>query len=301
MDLALQVQTDPQSENNSSQNSPAQTSHQNIVAAQIKVWKRALKIEVASLLFINFCLLGSLISDWNSSCEGSNLKIWSGVEILVQTLLIFPSVLLQLNLENFFRQVQTRKLEPVALCYTFSRIFNMFWIAWGIVGIVWTFQAKQCATSIPAVYTVCFILAIFHLLVVGLPLLICCLSIPGGMAMYYLYPRFFGLEPILKASPKLIKKVTRLVKYTEGSLPLEDACCAICLCEYVEGDDMRYLNCGHHFHSDCVTDWLMRNKACPFCKTDIDKKAAPLRHLVVEQQGSEEQRPLNSDNGHLAS
>jgi len=229
-----------------------------------------------------------------------NLKTWSVVQIIVQTLLIFPSVLLQLNLESFFRQADTRKLEPVALFYMFSRIFNIFWMVWGIVGIVWTFQSKQCVSSMPAVYTMCFILAILNLLIIGLPLLLCCLSIPGGLAMYYLYPRFFGVEPILRASPKLIKRVTKLVTYTEGSMPLEDACCAICLCEYQQGDELRYLNCKHHFHSECVTDWLMRNKVRPFCKTEIDKKEKPvMTSLVVEQlvnaQGKEEEQLLNSD------
>jgi len=173
----------------------------------------------------------------------------------------------------------------------FGRILNLFWIVWGIVGAVWTFGAKACAASIPAVYTLCFILAIINCLVVGLPLLLCCLSIPGGCAMYYLYPRFFGIEPVIKASPKLIKKVTRLVTYTDGSISADDACCAICLCEYQNGDEVRYLNCNHHFHSECVTDWLMRNKVCPFCKTEIDKKAKPL-HQVVVQQHQEEEQPL---------
>jgi len=299
MEQANQVQSASHS-NNSSPSSPTQRNRELILASQIKTWKRALKVEVASLMFLNFCLLGALISDWSSSCEGPNLKIWSGVEILVQTLLIFPSVLLQLNMENFFRQVQTRALDPVAMCYMFSRVLNMFWIAWGILGIVWTFQAKQCSNSIPAVYTICFIFAILNLLIIGLPLLICCLSIPGGIAMYYLCPRFFGVEPILKASPKLIKKVTKLVIFTEGSMPLEDACCAICLCEYQPGEEMRYLNCGHHFHSNCVTDWLLRNRTCPFCKADIEQKVLPLRQIVV-QPLSEEQQPLTSDNGQVAS
>jgi hypothetical protein len=278
----------------------AQNNRANIRAAQIAIWKRALKVEVGGLLLINFSLLAALISDSGSSCPGHNLKTWSVVEIIVQTLLIFPSLLLQVNMESFFRQAETRKLEPVAILYTLSRILNIFWIIWGVVGIVWTFQAKGCGDYIPAVYTMCFILAIVNCILVGLPLVLCCLSIPGGLAMYYLYPRFFGIEPIIKASPKLIKKVTRLETFKPGCIPTEDACCAICLCEYQEGDEMRYLNCSHHFHSECVTDWLMRNKVCPFCKTEIDKKIKPLAKVVVESRLEEEQ-PLTSDTAQLIS
>jgi len=272
-----------------------------IRAKQITLWKRALKVEVGSLLFINFSLLAALISDSRSSCAGHSLKLWAGIEIVVQSLLIFPSLLLQFKLESFFRQAETRKMEPVALIYALSRILNIFWIIWGIVGIVWTFQAKGCGSSIPAVYTMCFILAVINCILIGLPLIICCLSIPGGAAIYYLYPRFFGIQPVLKASPKLIKKTTRLETFKEGSMSAEDACCAICLCEYIEGDEMRYLNCNHHFHSECVTDWLMRNKTCPFCKTEIDKKITkPLAEVVVDSQ-REEEIPLTSDIAQLNS
>lgn len=278
---------------------PTQPSRDILLEAQIKVWKRALKIEVGVLVFINLCLLGSLLWDWNSSCDGSQLKMWSVVQIVVQSLLIFPNVLLQMNLQHFMRQAQTRKLDPVALLYMFSRVLNIFWICWGIVGIIWTFQAMQCSHSMPVVFATCFILAIVNIAVIGIPLLVCCLSIPGGIAVYYFYPRFFGLERIAKASPKLIQKMTKLVAYSEGSMPLEDACCAICLCEYQNGEEMRYLNCGHHFHGDCVTDWLMRNRVCPFCKADIEKGGGPLRHIVV--QGVEELQPLHTLNSQLPS
>jgi len=284
---------------------PAPTARQTerlaIRAKQMTIWKRALKVEVGVLLLINFTLLAALISDSRSSCNGPNLKLWSGIEILVQTLLIFPSVLLQFKMESFFQQAESRKLEPVTMIYALTRLLNIFWMIWGIVGIVWTFQAKSCGSSIPAVYTVCFILAVLNIVLIGLPCALCCLSVPGGAAIYYFYPRFFGMQPILKASPKLIKKTTRLETFKEGCIAADDACCAICLCEYIEGDEMRYLNCNHHFHSECVTDWLMRNKTCPFCKTEIDKKVTkPLAQILVHPQLEEEQ-PLTSDVAQLNS
>mmetsp|Transcript_16140 Transcript_16140/g.32486 ORF Transcript_16140/g.32486 Transcript_16140/m.32486 type:complete len:291 (+) Transcript_16140:435-1307(+) len=50
----------------------------------------------------------------------------------------------------------------------------------------------------------------------------------------------------------------------------EDNSCAICLGEYETGDKVTSsLNaeCKHHFHYDCIFDWLSRNnKSCPFCR-----------------------------------
>ncbi|KAK4340713.1 hypothetical protein RND71_039214 [Anisodus tanguticus] len=43
--------------------------------------------------------------------------------------------------------------------------------------------------------------------------------------------------------------------------------CAICLVEYVEGDEIRILpNCGHRFHLQCVDTWLVSNSSCPSCR-----------------------------------
>lgn len=51
-----------------------------------------------------------------------------------------------------------------------------------------------------------------------------------------------------------------------GELPF-GAECAICLVEYVKGDEIRVLpNCGHRFHLQCVDTWLVSNSSCPSCR-----------------------------------
>lgn len=43
--------------------------------------------------------------------------------------------------------------------------------------------------------------------------------------------------------------------------------CSICLDDYVQGDKIRSLPCGHFFHSACITKWLTeRSCTCPLCK-----------------------------------
>jgi len=262
--------------------------------AQIAAWRKALKFEVVMLAAVNFALIGALASDRNSSCPGHELKEWVIVEVILQTLMIIPSVVLQLNLPSFFRQAETRKIEGVGAFYMASRLLNLFWMIWAVVGIVRTFQAKSCSSAIPTVYTICFILAIINCIIVGLPLLICCLALPAGPIAYYFHPSVFGVEPTRKASPRLIKKVTTITKYSvECGIAAEDACCAICLCEYGEGEELRFLNCNHHFHSECVTDWLMMNKLCPICKMEIDKK--PEKQTKVTKDLDSEETPLSQD------
>ncbi|KAK1421459.1 hypothetical protein QVD17_23803 [Tagetes erecta] len=43
--------------------------------------------------------------------------------------------------------------------------------------------------------------------------------------------------------------------------------CAICLAEYVDGDEIRVLpQCGHGFHVGCIDMWLGSHSSCPSCR-----------------------------------
>ncbi|RUS28951.1 hypothetical protein BC938DRAFT_481243 [Jimgerdemannia flammicorona] len=52
----------------------------------------------------------------------------------------------------------------------------------------------------------------------------------------------------------------------------DDAVCAICLSQYEDGEELRSLWCSHHFHKDCVDEWLRLNRKCPLCKRDVAGK-----------------------------
>lgn len=52
--------------------------------------------------------------------------------------------------------------------------------------------------------------------------------------------------------------------------------CAICLSDFVDGDRVRILPCGHIFHRQEIDDWLVRvKKLCPICKRDITVPIPP--------------------------
>jgi len=70
------------------------------------------------------------------------------------------------------------------------------------------------------------------------------------------------------------KQIEKLEKqhYKEGTLQDDDTKCSICLTQYEEGDNLRYLPCTpikHHFHQNCIDEWLQVNRVCPICKRDI--------------------------------
>jgi len=78
------------------------------------------------------------------------------------------------------------------------------------------------------------------------------------------------------ANKGLKKKVLQsLPKFTYGSPDSDNAKnrklgaadCAICLGEFVDGDELRALpQCGHTFHVSCIDTWLGSHSSCPSCR-----------------------------------
>ncbi|KAJ4964689.1 hypothetical protein NE237_016538 [Protea cynaroides] len=76
-------------------------------------------------------------------------------------------------------------------------------------------------------------------------------------------------QPQASANKGLKKKVLRtLPKFTfNGDVNGKLADCAICLTEFVDGDEIRVLpQCGHAFHVGCIDMWLGSHSSCPSCR-----------------------------------
>ncbi|VDN04434.1 unnamed protein product [Thelazia callipaeda] len=56
--------------------------------------------------------------------------------------------------------------------------------------------------------------------------------------------------------------------YREGKMGKIE--CPICMIDFVDCDQIRYLPCMHCYHKKCVDDWLMRSFSCPSCMEPVD-------------------------------
>lgn len=45
--------------------------------------------------------------------------------------------------------------------------------------------------------------------------------------------------------------------------------CVICRFDYEDGDALLTLPCKHHYHADCIKNWLQINKVCPICSAEV--------------------------------
>lgn len=51
--------------------------------------------------------------------------------------------------------------------------------------------------------------------------------------------------------------------------PPDNTSCAICLNDFVVGDDTMVTPCGHYFHASCLIRWVRENQVCPVCRSNI--------------------------------
>ncbi|XP_073697441.1 E3 ubiquitin-protein ligase RNF43 [Garra rufa] len=59
--------------------------------------------------------------------------------------------------------------------------------------------------------------------------------------------------------------------------------CAICLEEFMEGQELRIISCAHEFHKECVDPWLLQHRTCPLCMHNIMGKLPQGSDLASRQ------------------
>ena len=66
------------------------------------------------------------------------------------------------------------------------------------------------------------------------------------------------------------KQIDKLpfIKYDKDKYS-ENYQCIICMEEFVKKEKLKLLPCGHIFHNNCIKEWLLKEKTCPFCKSEI--------------------------------
>ncbi|CAN4122257.1 unnamed protein product [Withania somnifera] len=90
---------------------------------------------------------------------------------------------------------------------------------------------------------------------------------------------------INKKSTKFVYRKRKLLGFA-ASEPMD---CAICLCDFEEGDKGRKIeNCNHIFHENCLDKWLMHGKGqatCPLCRSVVVPENMGDVQRKVEDEG----------------
>ena len=223
-----------------------------------------------------FVMFGFAGAEWNSPILHCRLQLrpWMLTQAIGQLVAVLLSFLSRKWLGQAGRD-RNCKVVSVALL---SRGMNLFLFSWFIVGMVWMTAAfnpnTQCKSELPLAWygMLMFLVSEIICLIFGTMVCLCSCVIVVTRMLVMTNGRggFAGERRNMGASAEEIRQYTQVKKYREEDFPdQEDAKCVVCLGEYEVGDDLRYLRCNHHFHIECVDQWLQRNSTCPLCVRSI--------------------------------
>jgi len=70
-------------------------------------------------------------------------------------------------------------------------------------------------------------------------------------------------------NPKRIEE-SRIKEIMRLSMTNQAQECAICLLEMKKDSNLRFIDCAHKFHAECIEDWSRKRKVCPVCMTEFN-------------------------------
>jgi len=221
---------------------------------------------------MTICLLVSLISSNFDTCS-ENLRDWAWVQLIIFIGLVFTTCQFQIYLAIARRtgEMDPEWRETLVWVYSFYRITLFATIVWCLYGAISIASGSlyTCKHDM-ALYRICYVIIIVHTFFFCIFLLSCC----SGCLCFCLLCCFFrATQAPPGATQETINEFSREEVFSTELIPDKDrALCPICLEDYEEGDKLRYLQCKHHFHLECVDKWLLSNKSCPVCKRNVDDK-----------------------------
>ncbi|XP_047319836.1 probable E3 ubiquitin-protein ligase RHB1A [Impatiens glandulifera] len=59
-------------------------------------------------------------------------------------------------------------------------------------------------------------------------------------------------------------------EFVDNLVTEEEDVCPICLEEYIEEDPKILTRCKHHFHLECILEWMERSDVCPICNQETE-------------------------------
>lgn len=81
------------------------------------------------------------------------------------------------------------------------------------------------------------------------------------------------LEDVKVTTPKEIIAKLPASRFRGSALSTtagDSSLCAVCQCEYEDGDEVTHLPCRHAYHKGCVEKWLESySRSCPVCKENV--------------------------------
>ena len=155
---------------------------------------------------------------------------------------------------------------------------HTFWLLLVIYGLMVVGSCKDCMKDTLALYVVALVIVIYSFIVLLFPLLLLILFVCSLPFILILARHLVSADTMahngadqtaIDAIP--LYKFNSNEQHLYGSVQVAqvDAKCSICLSPYRESDELRVLQCRHHYHRACVDEWFRISGTCPLCVQPI--------------------------------
>ncbi|KAL4147711.1 hypothetical protein PRNP1_001396 [Phytophthora ramorum] len=215
---------------------------------------------------------------WRNETLCYRIQIW----VLLHTVHLALTLLLEwtlyyLNGASSNRAIRLREnyMAPLSQLKYGLDLAGLFWF---LVGNMWVISDGARCDDGSAMYQLALWMIVISYAKIFLPCILLLALLP---VLCFCLPCVIRLLSRLQdpmrgkgATKELIDQLETRT-YMVNMFPPEDACCCICLNDYEATQSLRVLPCGHHFHKDCVDEWLLVNSTCPTCRKSIFDAAGP--------------------------
>jgi len=253
-----------ETENRGHEDPLVETVRQQPVAALQFIRIMLLSGSIGSLVVCVFCWI-FLYFFWSSSCSCQRpLRWWlllyatlQQLQLPVRFVTLHRLLCLPVNQGHAELQVEVQRFTS-SLAWRLSKNISLFTYGWFVLGIVWVLNSDFESCIEAHRMTVAVIGQAFARAVGAMLCFRICLqaqTIPEG-------------PPKVEAARSEEIYALQVLAF-RSEMAQEHATCAVCLCDYVEGEVLRRLPCGHLFHRRCADEWLQRSCRCPLCVQSI--------------------------------
>ncbi|KAF8937262.1 hypothetical protein BGZ47_009119 [Haplosporangium gracile] len=180
--------------------------------------------------------------------------------LTVQAFLFLSQILSTCNILQ--RQIMMISSSRTNVMDQRARIMLLVFMIWTVIGVGFlgsdsSSSQDPCSTTNDLIYSLSFKIIIFHVSVIGFYFLPC-----NSLLLARVFPNPASSGMTRTATKPMIDKLgsTPMVEGMFGG-DAEEATCAICLGDYKPDEIIRFLPCQHHFHLECVDQWLATDKS----------------------------------------
>jgi Ring finger domain len=223
---------------------------------------------------------------WPIACLITNIILFTKYmfDICYQYQYILLVAISVSNIINIYRTINYRnQCQTSFCCYQLIKIFH-FILTW-IILIFFVMTAfsnlGNCNQAIVMYYYLYIFVLVNYFLnfiiqIVIMTLLLCRVAILSPRLIIRLvgeFPIKLGLDNDKIDQLPLYQYTGEKLVDLKNNMTIDFECyhdtCCVCLEKYKVNAWVRYLNCKHFFHQECIDQWLRINNSCPVCRSQL--------------------------------